>query len=65
MQYIANQLRDEAAHCKHRFNDYEKLQSMLISQVGELADIDYATTRGDNTSNMPEGLESQEVYLFK
>jgi hypothetical protein len=38
---------------------------MLISQVGELADIDYATTRGDNTSNMPEGLESQEVYLFK
>jgi hypothetical protein len=38
---------------------------MLISQVGELADIDYTTTRGDNTSNMPEGLESQEVFLFK
>jgi hypothetical protein len=64
-QYIANQLRDEAAHCTHRFTDYETLQGMLISQLGELADIDYATTRGDNTSNMPQGLESQEVYLFK
>ena len=64
-QYIASQLHDEAAHCKHRFLDYDTLQRMLISQVGELADIDYTTTRGENTSNMPQGLESQEVFLFK
>ena len=64
-QYIASQLHDEAGHCKHRFYNYNTLERMLISQVGELADIDYATTRGDNSSNMPEGLESQEVYLFK
>jgi len=64
-QYLASQLHDEAAHCKHRFTNYELLQSLLISKTGELADIEYTTTRGDDHSNMPEGLETQEVYLFK
>jgi hypothetical protein len=64
-QYIASQLHDEAAHCKHRFESYHFLQQMLISRTGELADLEYATTQGENTSNMPEGLDTQEVYLFR
>ena len=38
---------------------------MLINKRGDLADIEYATTRGDGSSNMPAGLETQEVYIFK
>ena len=64
-QYIASQLHDEAAHCKHRFESYHFLQQMLISKTGELADLEYTTTQGENTSNMPEGLDTQEVYLFR
>jgi hypothetical protein len=31
---------------------------MLISKTGELADVEYTTTLGENTSNMPEGLDT-------
>ena len=58
-------MHDEANHCKHRFTDYTKLASMLINKRGDLVDIEYATTRGDVSSNMPAGLETQEVYIFK
>jgi hypothetical protein len=51
-------LHDEAAHCKHRFESYHFLQQLLISKTGELADLEYTTTQGSGTSNMPEGLDT-------
>lgn len=63
-QYIASQMHDEAVHCKHRFADYGTMKSLLINQRGKIADINYATMEGAESSHMPEGLETQEVYLF-
>jgi len=63
-QYISSQIHDEASHCSHRFTDYSVLSKMLISKRGELADIEYATTRSADTSNMPNGFDTQEAYLF-
>lgn len=64
-QFIAAQLHDEAAHCKHSFQDSRTLEPLLISKRGKVADINYATLEEDpSSSNMPAGLESQEVYIF-